>query len=113
LADQGSRKTREGSSHPDRNAQFEFINASVQRFLKRGQPAISVDAKKKDRAYAMTPMEAAVPSLDLRGMAVLLATAGGKNPDVITAFRRLVVREPRRFMVLCMAPRGQRFRGTG
>ena len=45
---QANRKTREGSSHPDRNAQFEYINASVQRFLKRGQPAISVDAKKKE-----------------------------------------------------------------
>jgi hypothetical protein len=45
---QGNRKTREGSSHPDRNAQFEYINASVQRFLKRGQPAVSVDAKKKE-----------------------------------------------------------------
>jgi hypothetical protein len=45
---QANRKTREGSSHPDRNAQFEYINASVQRFLKRAQPAISVDAKKKE-----------------------------------------------------------------
>ena len=46
---QANRKTREGASHPDRNAQFEYINASVQRFLKRGQPAISVDAKKKEK----------------------------------------------------------------
>jgi hypothetical protein len=46
---QANRKTREGSSHPDRNAQFEYINARVQRFLKRGQPAISVDAKKKEK----------------------------------------------------------------
>jgi hypothetical protein len=45
---QANRKTREGASHPDRNAQFEYINASVQRFLKRGQPAVSVDAKKKE-----------------------------------------------------------------
>src|SRR5271157_5601547 len=45
---QANRKTREGSSHPDRNSQFEYINANVQRFLKRGQPAISVDAKKKE-----------------------------------------------------------------
>ena len=45
---QANRKTREGSSHPDRNAQFEYISASVQRFLKRGQPAISVDAKKRE-----------------------------------------------------------------
>jgi hypothetical protein len=46
---QGNRKTREGSSHPDRNAQFEFINSSVQRFMNRGQPVISVDAKKKEK----------------------------------------------------------------
>ena len=45
---QVNRKTREGASHPDRNAQFEYINASVQRFLRRGQPAISVDTKKKE-----------------------------------------------------------------
>jgi hypothetical protein len=46
---QANRKTREGASHPDRNAQFEYINASVQRFLNRDQPAISVDAKKKEK----------------------------------------------------------------
>jgi hypothetical protein len=45
---QANRKTHEGASHPDRNAQFEYINASVQRFLRRGQPAISVDTKKKE-----------------------------------------------------------------
>jgi Rhodopirellula transposase DDE domain len=45
---QGNRKTREGTSHPDRNAQFEYINARVTRFLKRGQPAVSVDTKKKE-----------------------------------------------------------------
>jgi hypothetical protein len=45
---QANRKTREGASHPDRNAQFEHINASVRRFHDRGQPAISVDTKKKE-----------------------------------------------------------------
>lgn len=45
---QANRKTREGGSHPDRNAQFEYINAYVQRFQKHGRPAISVDAKKKE-----------------------------------------------------------------
>jgi hypothetical protein len=45
---QGNRKTREGSTHPDRNAQFEYLNAAVARFLRRGQPAISVDTKKKE-----------------------------------------------------------------
>lgn len=45
---QSNRKTKEGASHPDRNAQFEYINAAVQHFQQRGQPAISVDTKKKE-----------------------------------------------------------------
>jgi hypothetical protein len=45
---QGNRKTREGVSHPDRNAQFEMINRRSEKALKRGQPVISVDAKKKE-----------------------------------------------------------------
>ena len=45
---QANRKTREGLSHPDRNAQFEYISALVRRFDRRGQPAISVDTKKKE-----------------------------------------------------------------
>jgi hypothetical protein len=45
---QSNRKTREGASNPDRNAQFEYINAQVCRFQKRGQPVVSVDTKKKE-----------------------------------------------------------------
>ena len=45
---QANRKTFEGKSHPDRNAQFEHINAKVQAALKAGEPVISVDAKKKE-----------------------------------------------------------------
>jgi hypothetical protein len=45
---QANRKTREGASHPDRNAQFEYLNKSVRQFDRRGQPAISVDTKKKE-----------------------------------------------------------------
>lgn len=45
---QAPRKTREGASHPDRNAQFEHINQHVWAFQRRGQPVISVDAKKKE-----------------------------------------------------------------
>ena len=45
---QANRKTREGSSHPDRNAQFEHINAEVQAYQSAGQPVISVDTKKKE-----------------------------------------------------------------
>ncbi len=45
---QGNRKTKEGASHPDRNAQFEHINAQAMAFMRRGQPVISVDTKKKE-----------------------------------------------------------------
>src|ERR687898_644474 len=45
---QANRKTREGTQHPDRNAQFEYINAKVKAALAAGQPAISVDTKKKE-----------------------------------------------------------------
>ena len=45
---QANRKTREGNQHPDRNAQFEYINAQAIRFQKRRQPVISVDTKKKE-----------------------------------------------------------------
>ncbi len=45
---QANRKTREGASHPDRNAQFEYINATVKTAIASGEPAISVDTKKKE-----------------------------------------------------------------
>jgi hypothetical protein len=45
---QANRKTREGSSHPDRDAQFEYINATVKAAITAGEPAISVDTKKKE-----------------------------------------------------------------
>src|SRR4051794_2370034 len=45
---QGNRKTKEGGDHPDRNAQFEHINATVTKFQRRGQPVISIDTKKKE-----------------------------------------------------------------
>jgi hypothetical protein len=45
---QANRKTREGSDHPDRNAQFEFINRQVLALQRKGQPVISVDTKKKE-----------------------------------------------------------------
>lgn len=45
---QANKKTIEGSSHPDRNAQFEHIHQQVQHHLGGGQPAISVDTKKKE-----------------------------------------------------------------
>jgi transposase len=45
---QANRKTIEGSSHPDRDAQFSYLNARVQGQLAAGEPAISVDTKKKE-----------------------------------------------------------------
>ena len=45
---QGNRKTQEGRQHPDRNAQFEHINAQVTKALRGGTPVISVDTKKKE-----------------------------------------------------------------
>ncbi len=44
---QANRKTREGGDHPDRDAQFEYINAQAESFLAEGSPVVSVDAKKK------------------------------------------------------------------
>jgi len=45
---QANRKTREGSNHPDRDAQFAHINTTVKAAIAQGQPAISVDTKKKE-----------------------------------------------------------------
>ncbi len=45
---QGTRKCLEGTSHPDRDAQFRYINRCVRVFQRAGQPVISVDAKKKE-----------------------------------------------------------------
>ena len=45
---QGSRKTLEGKSHPDRDKQFRYINEQVRKALTVGQPVISVDTKKKE-----------------------------------------------------------------
>lgn len=45
---QANRKTREGDSHPDRDAQFRYINRRVKAQQRQGQPAISVDTKKKE-----------------------------------------------------------------
>jgi len=45
---QANAKTIEGTQHPDRNAQFEYINAQTKEFMCKGQPAVSVDTKKKE-----------------------------------------------------------------
>jgi hypothetical protein len=45
---QANRKVKEGQDHPDRNAQFEYINRRVRAFQTKGQPVVSVDSKKKE-----------------------------------------------------------------
>lgn len=45
---QANRKTQEGKQHPDRDAQFGHISRRVQEFQQRGEPVVSVDAKKKE-----------------------------------------------------------------
>jgi len=45
---QANRKTQEGDSHPDRDAQFKYIDDKVRRYIAAGQPVISVDTKKKE-----------------------------------------------------------------
>ena len=45
---QANRKTREGSHHPDRDAQFHYINDQATRFLAAREPVVSVDTKKKE-----------------------------------------------------------------
>jgi hypothetical protein len=45
---QGTRKMEEGADHPDRDAQFAYINAQVRGALRAGRPVISVDTKKKE-----------------------------------------------------------------
>jgi hypothetical protein len=46
---QAPSKQKEGMAHPDRDAQFGYLNKEVGRFMKRGQPVISCDTKKKLR----------------------------------------------------------------
>src|SRR5450756_1824188 len=45
---QANAKTLEGGQHPDRNAQFEYVNVQSKKFLAQGLPVISVDTKKKE-----------------------------------------------------------------
>ena len=51
---QSTRKCLEEVSHPDRNAQFRYINRCVKVFQRAGQPVISVDAKKKEQVGVFT-----------------------------------------------------------
>ncbi|WP_405021744.1 ISAzo13 family transposase [Kitasatospora sp. NBC_00070] len=56
---QGTSRTTEGARHPDRDAQFHYINDRVKEFTAAGQPVISVDTKKKEvlGSYAVAGQE--------------------------------------------------------
>ena len=54
-------------------------------------------------AHAVTPMEA-VSLPTLHDVGVLMTTGGGRNPDILGCFRRLVEREPQQFGVICATP---------
>ena len=45
---QAPAKTVEGRHHPDRDAQFQYLNTQIKTFLAQGWPVVSVDAKKKE-----------------------------------------------------------------
>jgi Rhodopirellula transposase DDE domain len=49
LSTQGNSRTIEGRRHPDRDAQFRYIDATAKEYLAAGDPVISVDAKKKEQ----------------------------------------------------------------
>ena len=68
----------EGKSHPDRDAQFKYVNSKVIDFQRRSQPVISVDAKKKEligrfanggREYQPAGMPEEVETYDFPSMA--------------------------------------------
>jgi len=76
---QSTRKRYEGSSHPDRNAQFEYINKLVKDFQTKNQPVISVDTKKKElignfansgREYQHKGMPEEVEAYDFPSLAI-------------------------------------------
>jgi Rhodopirellula transposase DDE domain len=48
---QANRRTREGSNHPDRDTQFQHINATVKVAIAAGEPAISVDTKEEGTGW--------------------------------------------------------------
>src|SRR5262249_10974146 len=61
-------------------------------------------------AFPLTPMDAVTTAIDFRSAPVILLSAGGKNPDVLGTLQRLVIREPRRFMVFCTSLRAPLWR---
>jgi hypothetical protein len=79
---QGTRKMEEGEDHPDRNAQFEYINDQVRRALRAKRPVISVDTKKKELLGNYRKCRAAVAAGEVGP-----TRAGARFPDAVRAAR--------------------------
>jgi hypothetical protein len=65
---QANAKTREGKQNPDRDAQFVYINDQVGRFLRSGDPVISVDTKKKELVGADPRLQERRAGMAARGL---------------------------------------------
>ena len=76
---QANRKTSEGADHPDRDAQFKHINDTVERAIERGQPAISVDTKKRE---LVGDFKAVGRELEPKGKPVEVRTHDFKDKDL-------------------------------
>ena len=74
---QANRKTRAGAGHPDRDAQFEYINARVNGFQAAVHPVISVDTKKKELIGGFKNQGRVSMSTVVPVMACLLPAGGG------------------------------------
>jgi transposase len=76
---QANQKTREGADHPDRDAQFQHINDTVAKAIKRGQPVISVDTKKRE---LIGDFKAVGRELEPKGKPTLVRTHDFKDQDL-------------------------------
>jgi hypothetical protein len=80
---QANRKMLEGQQHPDRNAQFEHINAKVKQCIDTGVPVISVDTKKKE---LIGPYKNAGQEWHRKGKSPKVNTYDFPGPDVPRAY---------------------------
>jgi hypothetical protein len=76
---QANRKTREGAQHPDRDAQFQHINQTVAAALAAGEPAISIDSKKRE---LVGDFKAVGREFELSGRPVEVRTHDFKDKDL-------------------------------
>jgi transposase len=76
---QANQKAREGADHPDRDAQFAHINAVVAKAIERGEPAISVDTKKRE---LVGDFKAVGRELEPRGKPVQVRTHDFKDKEL-------------------------------